>query len=311
MKFPVKKVVNENAIKNGRVDLNFIPLSIQKNDSTGCTISIEVANTNSGAILHFTTGDSEGEIINSSFQYIPGMVPLITEKKQVILYDEMSGEKLLSDLIVDKDIVDVDVEDIITDEDLEKETQQEMSDNNVEQMFNGVEEDSEEEEEESDEQPDEDEFNLGEEMGESSEEPEEEEESEEETTRSLEEIQALVNKKKRGNIDYIGVDAPSPLPTENGPKVNIELDQFAESKKNFEEKKEKKVSTIAPKKEIVEHDHKKENSNMQRREQPKKNKYEKKKDFHSRQERISKKEFKQKRNRLNMEDYDELTSMFK
>lgn len=290
MKSPFPKVINMDEVKKGLVNIYFIPYMRQKSAS-GAIIEIEIANLNSGSLLHLVSKDSDGDIINSSFQYVPGLYGL-TVDRGLECYDEVWGDaKGYRSLIDDKDVEFFDV-----DENTEPAPQQESDEDHLDKLFEDTEEDTEEED-------DEDENAVKDPILESIEpeaddEPEEAEEEEpakeeinedellrnfpeeipDEETRSLEEIQAIVNKKKakRSNIEYVGVDAP--LPSEGAPKNN----PFAE----MEEQLREKVDEVKESKPIITNaqPNPKQESRKQweKKQERKKSKYEKRQEYDNR-----------------------------
>lgn len=294
-------IKNMEAVKKGLVGLTFLPYQ-QYNGYGGVKITVEIAACgHSGSMLCFTAADADDDIVNTSFQFVPGLYPLLDNvTHQTHLYDETEVEaKGLHQLLEDGDIEYPDLnklEESLPEKEESSEPvlgKEEVSDNNVQKMFAGtgvnlLDDDDDDTTDGDDEDDDdtesfesldiEDEIKEGtpnipsqdlSELG--------DDDDEEERSRSMDEIKEILERKKknRQNISYVGVKDSS-LPTENGPMRPQDFDaRMAENANNTT------PSDILADIRRVEQQRERDNEMKARYEKERRSKYERKKDFKS------------------------------
>ena len=258
-------IKNMDEVNKGRVDMTFLPYRKFKT-AEGLAVTIEIASCgHSGSMMLFTTLDGDGDVVNASFQFVPGMFPMVDKQSGLAyLYDETTYDakgmyKLLEEGSIEYPEVPEASEEEEKESDVDLKQEFEASDQNVRTMFDGTGVDLDDDDEDDDEPtgvhtPDEleeeddedddneniirpnrlDSINIEDEVKEGANDlPYEDlneldgDGAEEERSRSMDEIRELVERKKNNKRQNTSYIGvkDSALPTEDGPMQPQNFDQ--------------------------------------------------------------------------------------
>lgn len=155
--FAVIKNIDE--VNKGRVDMTFLPYRKFKT-AEGLAVTVEIASCgHSGSMMLFTTLDGDGDVVNTSFQFVPGMFPMVDKQSGLAyLYDETTYDakgmyKLLEEGAIEYPEVPESSEEEEKESDVDLKQEFETSDQNVHRMFDGTGVDLDDDDDDEDNEP--------------------------------------------------------------------------------------------------------------------------------------------------------------